>query len=111
MEDRPDIEKHGIVPNYNLNTNKEMELIYNLPESSKERSEVIPLSVVEMKEVVETLNEKLKKASYDEKLLIQRFIWNYENLDHHKSCTVGLYATDQPHKFEDPEGLLFQIRF
>lgn len=88
-----------------------MKIEYNNPQSSQRRSENIPPTLEENNRVVGILNARLNLDSFEDADLIQKFIFHYENLDHHMSITCGLWATDQPDKVQDPENLLFQITF
>lgn len=86
-------------------------LHFNTPEGSKERQETKPLTLGEETKVVEILNDRINGLPEDLKGLLQRFLNHYQNLNHHKATTVGLWATDEPGKVSDPEKLMFQIKF
>lgn len=81
---------------------------YNNPQSAQVRSERSPLTIEQVERVAELINTIDVPEESDADLL-QHFIHHFENLDHHATITNGLWATDQPDKVQDPEGLLFQI--
>jgi len=83
-------------------------ITYNLESDSIKRSQNKPLTLIEENRVIELIN--LMKfgstvISEQDNKLIQRFIWHYENLNHHAASLEGLYATD------DQENSLFKIQF
>lgn len=89
-------------------------LHYNKVEKADERAKVVALTLGEENKVVNTMNLLLDGYTITEveRERLQRFIYNYENLSHHRATTVGLWATDQPEKLApyDKENLLFEIK-
>lgn len=82
---------------------------YNTEEGSKERQETIPLTLNEEERVIEVLN-KLVFEIEDEKL-IQRFINHYQNLNHYRVMTEGLWATDKFPAIAATKDMFFQLKF
>jgi hypothetical protein len=70
-----------------------MELIYNQP--CEGRTNAKHISVLEVKEVVNILNTECDLCH---KELLQKFIWYFENLDHYKTTTEGLEASEDGFK-------------
>lgn len=68
-----------------------MLLKYNDPETVDQRSAVKPLTLEEEEKVINFLNQGfILHNLYDAQIeLLQRFIWNYENLNHFKSYNSG----------------------
>jgi hypothetical protein len=92
-------------------------LHYNKKEGSQERQQTQPLSLEENQKVVDLINEFMSCAdarvhvSADEENLLYRFINYYQNLEHHKATTVGLWATDRPDLLDEEKGFHWQIEF
>lgn len=87
-------------------------IIFN--EFSEEKAGNNPLTLEEENKVIELLNQiKFGNTvlTESENHLIQRFVWNYENLCHHKSVLEGLWATENKDFVSDPHNTLFQIKF
>jgi len=55
---------------------------YNSPDHQKERANVVPLSIFEMKLLVSLLNDYIPKESLGAIEAAQSLIWDYENLCH-----------------------------
>ena len=90
-------------------------LLFNKPESAKERSKTPELSLQAENNVVDILNRCLFgsdmiDAGSNEHNLLQQFIYHYENLCHHHACTFGLWACESPDDVIDPSGKLFKIK-
>jgi len=90
-------------------------LLFNKPESAKERSKTPELSLQAENNAVDILNRclfnsyKIETGS-NEHSLLQQFIYHYENLCHYHACTVGLWATEFPEQVIDPNNTLFPIK-
>ena len=91
---------------------------FNTQAGAEARSKTKPLTLEQEQEAVNIINaliiftrqKKTDTEGLDEQLL-QDFVNNYQNLNHHKAVTCGLWATDQPDKVIDNEKLLFQISY
>jgi hypothetical protein len=100
-------------------------ITYNKPEDSERRSKVKEMTFEEEKQVAVLINKMYgickSEGSWlpneEQKNLIQKFIDNYQNLNHHKVTTCGLLATDRPDIIKnsnlssDEKGLFFEIKY
>lgn len=89
---------------------------FNTPEGSEKRQATKPLTLEQENKVIRNINALLTGSeglplTDNEVEEIQQFVNHYENLNHFRVTTCGLWATDQPDKVQDPEKLLFQIEF
>lgn len=93
-------------------------ITYNKPEDSQRRSEAKEMTFQEEKEASELINkaltnylinslnlgkdnlEEFSKEKERIRDLVQKFVDNYQNLNHHKAITVGMYGTDHPKTIE-----------
>ena len=87
-------------------------LHYNTKEVSQERQQTKPLNLQEEELVVTIFNEMLNGnwvRLKEEKELLQQFVNNYQNLNHYKATTVGLWATDRPDLLDEEKGFHWQL--
>lgn len=69
-----------------------MKINYNNPETSSERSNVVPLSLEENEKAIAIMNALILKDEFFTNVewsLLQRFVWHYENLNHFMSVHSG----------------------
>jgi len=59
-----------------------MKIVYNSPDHAKQRMEVVPPTMTEIKVAVSMLNQYIPKPATATADIIQRLIWHYENLEH-----------------------------
>lgn len=87
---------------------------YNNPETSDRRAAVVPPTLDEMNRIVGFLTECVRQHSGWPALavdidLVQRFIWNYENLDHYHTVNYSQAIAAQELERPGPFARLFYV--
>lgn len=90
---------------------------FNDEQASKMRGKEERLSLEEETQAIQLMNEALECLSgrrivkKGEIKLLQRFVSNYENMNHYTNYSSGLWCTDTREKVIDNEKILFELSY
>jgi hypothetical protein len=88
-------------------------ITYNLEENSKRRQSVKDMSVDEVNRAVKFINMLLEISPYveGEEVFIQKLIDHFENLDHYRHYTQGLWVVEEKFLDKISDEHIFQLEF